>query len=46
MEDLLALLVVITACIIALAEVFDKVDTHKEIVKQVIKERKEAQNEM
>lgn len=46
MEELMALLVVITACIIALAEVFDKVDTHKEMVKQIIKERKEEQNEV
>lgn len=43
MENLMALLVVITACIVVLAEVFDKVDTHKEIVRQSLKERKEEQ---
>lgn len=42
----MALLVVITACIIVLAEVFDKVDTHKAIVRNSLKEGKEEQDEM
>lgn len=36
MATLCELLVVITACIIVLAEVFDKVDTHKSVVKNFL----------
>lgn len=46
MEDFLALMVVLTACIISLIEVFDKVETNREILKNNYEERKEEKDEV
>lgn len=46
MEEFLALMVVLTACIIALIEVFDKVEADRELLKKFYGDRKEEENEV